>query len=832
MAETFQEGLIALATASRRGPDFDGLVVGWPTGADAASQTFFNALSDPRHQERVVLLLAQELASMAVAWLKQRQRSALLLWSDCAEIPDAMSKLLEPQRAAVQVNTLDEVAEHHLRVLLVDDSPTVRVAFRRLLMKYGFLVSTAENAMEGYRLALREPFDLAIVDYFMPGQNGTALVRKLRADPNTQHVVTAIITGTYSDMVINEALAAGASECIFKSESRELFLARIGSLARNIIDRKSIDRERRQLEGILHSVGDGVYGVDSEGTVQFINQAGRDILEYDVEAELIDASAYESFHNRFEDGEQMARESCFLSQCYRTGNQITGWQTTFWSRRGRPIPVECTVFPLEIGGRRHGSVVAFRDVSARKQLEEELRWQATHDSLTKLPNRSHFEQELEQELHRLKRIDSVSALLFVDLDRFKYINDTAGHQAGDRLLKEVAERLKERLRVSDSLARIGGDEYAVILRNVRADSIHSAADNFRRSLEELPFHNGGKQYSISATVGVALMDASTPSLTEVMANADIACHVAKNGGRNRVHLFSADADQKVAMDLELGWSARLRQALAEDLFELHYQPILDASHIDFEQVPEEEGSLWETNDPSLKGAVSSYEVFLRLRDSEGNLIAPEAFLPTAERFNMMIDIDRWVVNRAFARLAELSQAGRLVRFSINLSEQFLLDEDCLPFIEARLSEHVIDGNLVTFELSEARAISNLERTAEVVSALKELGCRIGLDDFGTGFASFTHLKRLDVDYLKIDGSYLRSMATDPINAAVLAAIAKIAHALGKETVAECVDSARIVRALQGSGIDQLQGYFIGRPQAAPTVSINRANVTSIGKRAG
>lgn len=826
--ETFQDALIALANAARGGPEIDGLVVGWPSGADAASLSFFNALADPKHQHRVVLLVADELASMAVTWLKQRRRSALLLWGDCAEIPAAMSKLLEPHRPA-QINYLDILAEHHLRVLFVDDSPTVRIAFRRMLMKYGFLVTTAPNALEGYRLANREPFDLAIIDYFMPAQNGVALVRKLRSDPNTAHIVTAIITGTYSDTVINEALAAGASECIFKSEARELFLARIGSLARNIIDRKAIDREKRQLEGILHSVGDGVYGVNERGEIQFINPAARDILEFDAEAELVGGSAYERFHHLFEDGETMAKESCFLSQCYRTGNQITGWQTTFWSRHGRPIPVECTVFPLEIGGRRTGSVVAFRDVSARKQLEEELRWQATHDSLTQLSNRSHFEHELEQELNRLRRVDGVSAVLFIDLDRFKYINDTAGHSAGDRLLIEVAQRLTERLRVSDSLARIGGDEYAVILRNVRAESIESAADNFRRSLAEMPFSYGGKEYSISATVGVALMDAATPSLSEAMANADIACHVAKNGGRNRVHVFAADADQKAAMDLELGWSARLRKALTDDEFELRFQPMLETEGLDFNAIPDEEGRLWQDNNPGLTGATASYEVLLRLRDSSGNLISPDAFLPTAERFNMMVEIDRWVIDKAFGQLAQMSQQGRLVRLSINLSEHFLLDSCCLPYIKERLREHVLDPNLLTFELSESRAIGNIDRTAEVVTELKAMGCRIGLDDFGTGFASFTHLKRLDVDYLKVDGSYMKSMSQDPINAAVLAAIAKIAHALGKRTVAEGVESAREVRALKDSGIDMLQGYFIARPQSAFKIPIRRDNVTSITK---
>ncbi|MDJ0654361.1 MAG: EAL domain-containing protein [Xanthomonadales bacterium] len=805
-----------------------GVLVGWPEGPGAGGHAFINALSDHRFAHLAVLLLSDDMSSSAIAWLKHRKRSALLLWSDYSETPAALAKLLDPHKPRRQ-NYLEELADHHLRVLFVDDSPTVRIAFRRMLMKYGFLVDTASSAIEGYRKALQQPFDLAIVDYFMPDQNGVALVRKLRSDPSTKNIVAAVITGTYSDTVINDALAAGASECIFKSEGRELFLARIASLAKGIIDRKSIDRERRRLEGILRSVGDGVYGVDNKGVIQFVNPAAQEILGYRSDNEMNGSQAYDLFHNRFEDGQHMPPESCFLSQCYQTGNQITGWQTTFWSLSGRAIPVECTVFPLEIDGQRRGSVVAFRDVSARKQLEEELRWQATHDSLTKLHNRSHFETELEQEIHRLKRSDQVSALLFVDLDRFKYINDTAGHTAGDRLLVEVAERLSGRLRISDSLARIGGDEYAVILRNIRRDAVNAASDQFRQALEEMPFHYGGKQYVISATIGVAIMDTNSISPGEAMANADIACHLAKNRGRNRVHVFSTESDQKAAMDLELGWNARLRDALARDLFVLRFQPILSMDRIDFEQVPVEEGALWQKHSPDLYGENSEYEVLLRLQDSEGNLIAPDAFLPTAERFNMMVDIDRWVINRAFTTLSQLVRDGRSVSFAINVSEQFLMEPGTVEFIRDRLDYHMVDPSRIAFELAEARAVSNIESIKRIVSELKALGFRMGLDDFGTGFASFTHLRQLEVDYLKIDGTYLRTMSRDPINAAVLGAIAKIAHALGKETIAECVDSAKVVRALKDSGVDQLQGFFIGRPQDKPESATGGGNVTHISR---
>ncbi|MEM9303202.1 MAG: EAL domain-containing protein [Pseudomonadota bacterium] len=827
----FSAGIAALTEVDSAGSDLVGVVVGWPDEADdpASFHAFLNKLGEHTHQHVAVLLMCNTMSSQAVGWLKYRKRSAMLLWSDYSEVPDALGRLLDPHRER-RISHLEQLADQHLRVLFVDDSPTVRIAFRRLLMKYGFLVETASSVSEGYRKALQSPFDIAIIDYFMPEHNGTVLVAKLAAEPRTRHIVTAVITGTYSDTVINDSLAAGAVECIFKNEAKDLFLARIASLARNIIDRKSIDSERRRLEGILRSVGDGVYGVDSDGRIQFMNPAAREIVGLMPDFTVDGESAYELFHSRAEDGTKMPEEACSLSQCYRTGEQITAWQTTFWSQTGRMIPVECTVYPLRIEGERQGSVVAFRDVSARKLLEEELRWQATHDSLTKLSNRSHFEEELEQEVHRLKRSSQSSALLFVDLDRFKYINDTAGHVAGDRLLVEVARRLQQRLRMSDSLARIGGDEYAVILRNVHPDGAERAADQFRIALEDTPFLHDGKQYMISATIGVCLIDASTVSPGEAMANADIACHLAKMGGRNRIHLFSTESDQKAAMDMELGWSTRLRQALKDDLFVLRYQPIVPASHVDPDAMDLEDGAVWrhvQTDGPC------DFEVLLRLQDAEGNLIAPDAFLPTAERFNMMVEIDRWVIESAFSAMARLAGNGIHCGFSINISEQSLLDPELVDYIGERLTAHGLSGDRVTFELAETRAMAHVDATRDVIARLRLLGCGFGLDDFGTGFASFSHLRQLDVDYLKIDGAYMRSMSKDPINMAVLGAISRIAHALGKKTIAECVDSAKTIEALKKSGIDQLQGFFIGRPQesvSGATVLPDDPKVTPISQR--
>ena len=546
------------------------VVLGWPEYADGVAEDVFGLVHSDQYEHLPVLILADSNSPGAVNWRMTRPRTALLQWADYHEAPDALEQLVKPPASTAPGPA---ASDGTLRVLLVDDSATVRLAFGKLLEKNGYQVETASSVAEGRDKAKKAYFDIAIVDYFMPEANGPVLIAALKNDANTSHILSATITGTYSDAVITESLAAGAVECLFKSEAKDLFLARLASLARTINDRKAIDNERRRLQGILGSVGDGVYGVDSDGMIAFINPAAVDILGYAASEDLIGCNAFDTFHFAFEDGTAMPRSASFLVQCYANGSQVPAWQTVFWTASKRAVPVECTVYPMKIDGERTGSVVAFRDISARRMLEEELRWQAEHDSLTKLHNRAWFEAQLEQEVARLKRTEQASLLLFIDVDRFKYINDTAGHSAGDQLLLEVSMRLKSRLRASDHLARMGGDEYAVILRNVNVDDVSLLADGFRKALTQSAFSYGGKSYRITVSIGVAKLDQHTASVTEAMAHADIACHIAKNGGRNQTHLYTPETGARAAMDLDLGWSARLEEALKTDKFVLLFQPI-------------------------------------------------------------------------------------------------------------------------------------------------------------------------------------------------------------------------------------------------------------------
>lgn len=799
---------------------FDAVVLGWPEYSDGIVEDVFGLLHDPLYEHLPVLVLCDSSGANAINWRMTRPRTSLLPWADYQEAGAALSHMLAP-RAAPDPAAEPDRSGPPLRLLLVDDSATVRAAFSKLLNRDGFVVETANSVAEGLARLRSQPYDIAVVDYFMPEQNGTVLIRHLRDDPQLRRVLPAVITGAYSDDVIRESLASGAVECLFKSEAKELFTARINSLARTVRDRKAIDAERRRLDGILSSVGDGVYVVDPEGIVQLVNPAALDLLGYQAADALLGRNAHEALHHSHEDGSPMPREQCPLLQSYARGSELNGWQTTFWSAQGRALTVECTVYPMRIEGERSGSVVAFRDISARRLLEGELRWAAEHDSLTKLHNRAWFERQLEQEIARLRRCTQTSLLLFLDVDRFKYINDTAGHSAGDQLLIEVSQRLRSRLRTSDHLARMGGDEFALILRNVCVSDVQALADGFRRALTGAPFSYGGKAYRITTSIGVAPLDARTLSPSEAMAQADIACHQAKNSGRNQTHLYAAESGERAAMDRDLGWSVRLEEALRLDRFVLVYQPIVPLAGIFDDAMPALSQDLWRRQLARNPESPALFEVLIRMRDAHGELILPAAFMPTAERFGLMREIDRWVVDHSLRALREARDSTRPIALTINLHTQSLGDGGLAHYITAKVVEYDIDPLQLTFEITESHAIEDIAGAQRVLHQIRQLGCKIAVDDFGTGFSTFAYLRQLEADILKIDGSLIQGLPDDPLDRTVVAALASIAEAAGKRTVAECVENPIALLALYECGIDMAQGNAVGLPRlhlrtSAPT----------------
>lgn len=788
--------------------EFRAIVIGWPNYKEHQSATrLITLLEGQRHFEVPVLILSNDANVDVLNWMSRRHNAALVPWENYQEYIGTLQKLLGPKTTS-PAKYESRNYENPIRILFVDDSVSIRHYYQRLLNRHGYITETADSVEQAFNMALKNNFDLAIVDYFMPDVNGYVLCQKLRDDERTSKIRTAVITGTYLDEVIKDCLEAGAVECMFKNEAEELFLARIASMSRFIEVQNHIESERERLAGILESVGEGVYGVDKQGNVTFVNPAALDIVGKTSNETVIGQKASDAFH--FYVDEDVLKHDR-LYRAYGQGVELRCWETAFKHEGGKPVPVECTVYPLNIHGRQEGSVIAFRDISERKMLEEKLHWQATHDHLTRLCNRRYFEDQLDSEVSRVQASEAMSALVYLDLDRFKYINDTAGHDAGDKLLVEIAKLLSIKLRAKDTLARLGGDEFAIILKDVDEESAMIVTETFRQVLEKFQFGYNGETYNVHGSFGVAMIDNEGATSGDILANADIACHIAKRSGRNQTHLYERSNDEKNVMGSELGWSQRLREAMLLDRFELHYQPILKLSAIDLNHLPAEDGSLW-TEYVKHDENPLHYELLLRMKGDEDDFYYPDAFIPTAERFNLMFDVDMWVISRALETLSQIQQYRKNISFSINLSGQTLNADDGLPRIKKLIEDYETDASSLIFEITETCAIANFESASQFIDEMKQLGCRFSLDDFGSGFCSFSQLKCLPADFVKIDGQFVKGMARGAIDRAIVTAMNDVAHSLGRYTVAEYVESPEILRLLKVCGVDHVQGNYVSIPK--------------------
>ena len=465
---------------------------------------------------------------------------------------------------------------------------------------------------------------------------------------------------------------------------------------------------------------------------------------------------------------------------------------------GHPVWVRVSVSLMRDrdGGARH-LIAQVEDISERKRFEGQLAHLADHDHLTGLLNRRAFHDELSRRLAHGRRYAHAGAVLVLDLDNFKDINDTLGHAAGDELISRVAGLLRVRLRETDVLGRLGGDEFAVVLPETgRAEAELVARDLLAAVRKETVAVEGDRPIRVSASVGVALYDqATTLSAEEALVNADIAMYDAKEAGRSRVVVSHQSEQRQAQMKARLTWGQRIREALAEERFTLYQQPIVALD----------------------TGEVVAHELLLRMRDESGDVIPPGAFLPVAERFGLVQDIDRWVVRTAIRTLEREQAAGRRPRFEINLSGASVTDPDLEHYIEVELAASRADPSGLVFELTETAAIVNVDRARRFATRLAELGCEFALDDFGAGFGSFYYLKHIPFDYLKIDGDFVRGLVDSREDQHVVRAIVEIASGMGKRTVAEFVGDDATMRMLGELGVDFAQGYHLGRP--APLADI-------------
>ncbi|WP_428634843.1 putative bifunctional diguanylate cyclase/phosphodiesterase [Sedimenticola sp.] len=448
--------------------------------------------------------------------------------------------------------------------------------------------------------------------------------------------------------------------------------------------------------------------------------------------------------------------------------------------------------------------IAYLVIRQTTDRNRQIFHQATHDSLTHLINRQEFERLIDSAVIHCRDQQQRHTLLYLDLDQFKVINDTCGHVAGDAMLRDLTAVINFCLRKGDTLARLGGDEFGILLHNCTLDPSTHVADQLLEAIRNFRFVWGNKAFTVSASIGIYPIDATTADSTTALSAADTACYTAKDTGRNRYHIFDASNRELEQRFSEMGWVNRLTEALEQERLCLYFQPITPLA--------------------GEQGNNRHFEVLLRLKDKHAGIISPATFLPAAERFGLITTLDRWVVNRTFdwmnhhARFN--SQFGMI---SVNLSGHSIGDPALLRLITERLANAQFPAKSLCFEITETAAISNIDRAGEFISALRKLGCHFALDDFGSGLSSFAYLKQLPVDYLKIDGSFVRDMIKDPQDFAMVKAMNQIGQIMGKQTIAEFVECQDTAERLKSIGVDFIQGYYPGRPQPLTIRNLIRSN---------
>jgi diguanylate cyclase (GGDEF)-like protein/PAS domain S-box-containing protein len=572
-------------------------------------------------------------------------------------------------------------------------------------------------------------------------------------------------------------------------------LLRLVGVELDITERKlyeeALFREKESAQITLQSIGDGVITTDEKGVIDYVNPVAEALTGWRLEDSQ--GRAIEEIFRAFHEETCEPLENPLAVAIRRTRSIKSVRPMLLIRRDGNEIYVESTASPIRDGsGAVSGGVLVFHDVSEARELNRRLSYHASHDVLTGLVNRREFENRMERALKSAKARETSYALCCLDLDQFKIVNDTCGHSAGDALLGQVGALLKSKVRWRDTLARLGGDEFGILLESCTLDEAMRTAEALREAVRNFKFTWEERTFRLGASIGVVPIVAENTDVASILSAADSACQAAKEAGRNRVHSFEENDIDLMRRRREMQWAARINTALEEGRFELFRQTILPLQQ-------QNEGA--------------HYELLLRMRDESGKIVAPDNFITAAERYGITPQIDRWVIENAFRWLvSEADERQNLSMCSINLSGQSLGDDKFLPYVIDQFHRSGLDATKICFEITETAAIASFSQANRFIQALKELGCKFALDDFGTGLSSFGYLKHFPVDFLKIDGSFVKEILHDPIDREMVRSINEIGHLTGKQTIAEFAENNEIINMLRGLGVDYAQGYGVSQPQ--------------------
>jgi diguanylate cyclase (GGDEF)-like protein/PAS domain S-box-containing protein len=678
------------------------------------------------------------------------------------------------------------------RLLIVEDEKIIALDLQHRLERFGYsVVGMAIDQASATSLARETKPDLVLMDIMLAGgDDGVAAALQIRRETG---IPVIFITAYTDEATVERAKEVEPAGYILKPfKERELYTTIDIALYKSSIETK-LRKQESVFSSILHTINDGIIATDRDYAVEFMNPVAEDLCGIKQSAakgvhvdKLVSLADRRTHRTLRIDEMRVADDGPFFFH----DMMVSG-------SSGQGVLVDGSVTKIkESKTIDDGYVIALRDITELRRLSETINYQASHDNLTGLSNREEFAFKLTELLRVVRNSNVQHTLLFIDIDRFKAVNDTCGALAGDELLRRVSTYLQANIQRKDLSARLGADEFAVVLIDCRIEDSANVARRLREQIETNRFVWQNTVFPVTVSIGAVPLDGQSEDIHSVLASADDACRVAKEQGGNRVSVYNRDDDKYKARRGEMAWIAKINSALEQSRFQLYYQTIA----------------------PLSEGSGDKVELLLRLVNEDGSIAPPMEFIPAAERYNLMPMIDRWVVASSFRSFKALRDIGHPLAetmFSINLSGPSLLDDSLISYIGAQIEENGLSPEHFCFEITETAAIQNLSYASKFMITLKAQGFTFALDDFGSGFSSFGYLKNLPVDFVKIDGSFVQNVDESVISYTMVESINSVGHVMGLKTIAEFVKSASIKEKLIEIGVDYAQGYEIARPQPLP-----------------
>lgn len=681
-------------------------------------------------------------------------------------------------------------------ILVIEDNLDTQNLVGRILSNQ-FRIESATDGETGLDKWRKNSYSLVLLDVMLPGMSGNQILETMMQEKPTQSVV--IMTANHTMELAEELMLTGAADFITKPFRAEQLRRVCGTAARRedyIISNSqfaakvdSLNTSRQQYRTILEAhqllldqLGSVVIELKENGDISFLNKAWERLTGYSIN-ESRQRSLLEFMEKATDNNAHISNELVTILSGNVSNHRFefrikNKFDEEIWAEARFEITLAKGPDNRNISG-------TIDNITERKKAQQELEYVAMHDGLTGLFNRHYFETELAQFTATASRGNGPHCLLYIDLDHFKVINDTLGHHQGDIVLKNIASLMNSRIRNSDVLSRIGGDEFALLLPNTNRETATIIADDVCRLLDEYRCQIDDQVFKVNCSIGISEISGEESSAEEHMRQADIALYAAKKQGRNLSHVYDKNDAQSKDFQASMEWARQLHQAVADDNLVLYFQPVIEIS----------------------SGKIVYHEALVRLL-ADNRVIAPGEFIPALEREGVMSLLDQQVINKAFHYLSEYPQ---LEKIAINLSAQGFSDDRLVPYIIERLQTHNIEATRIIFELTESASLSNITETQKIVASISELGCEFSIDDFGTGFSTFNYLKQLPAESVKIDGSFVVDLATNPVDLALVKAIYEVATALDKKTVAEFVENQDTMDILAEIGVTYAQGYHLGKP---------------------